>query len=442
MAGSFKRATRKQLKLRMAICGPAKAGKTKTSLRFAFTLAQHMCEQEAANAVRPRRFVDAKSPQQPPAPRAPRVAVIDSENRSAAKYQGETWDDNLFDFDVIELNGDFSPSTYQSLIEEAANLRYDVVVVDSLSHAWLGTLDLVDKKTKKNAFTEGWREVSPMHNQLIDAIVRCPIHVICTMRSKVEYVMEINERGQSIPRKKGMAPVQRAGVEYEFDIVADVDQDHILKVDGSRCGAIDGKCATKPGAAYMQPIIHWLERGSVPEDVIAAAGMMDVEQFRPAGIAGGNGTANDAPSVDPKELARQAAEKRRAKTATPAAAAPEAPDNVVADSDSSSDSTADPSADPAPDPDSAPASDAIIDTTRNEILSIAKANSIPPDVIISACQRRGGARLAELTEVAGQDLLRSVKSMVARDQAENARREELGFVGDAAPPASESPPFI
>ncbi len=41
------------------------------------------------------------------------------------------------------------------------------------------------------------------------------------MRAKTEYVIqEVN--GKQVPKKIGMAPIQRDGVEYEFDVVADM----------------------------------------------------------------------------------------------------------------------------------------------------------------------------------------------------------------------------
>jgi len=50
-------------------------------------------------------------------------------------------------------------------------------------------------------------------------------HIIATMRSKTEYVIE-NKDGRNQIKKIGMAPVQRQGMEYEFTIVGDLDVDH------------------------------------------------------------------------------------------------------------------------------------------------------------------------------------------------------------------------
>jgi len=60
-----------------------------------------------------------------------------------------------------------------------------------------------------------------------------------TMRAKTEYVQEKNEKtGKVSVRKVGMAPVQRDGLEYEFDVVADLDQDNNLIVGKTRCPSL------------------------------------------------------------------------------------------------------------------------------------------------------------------------------------------------------------
>ncbi len=316
MAGSFRKATRYKLKARIAICGPTGSGKTATAVRWAMALGWHMARQQN---------------------RAPRIAFIDTEEKSASKYVGQDFGDGYpVDFDVCEL-ASFSPTKYTELILEAGRANYDVIVIDSLSHAWMGTdgaLELKDK-SGSNSFT-AWKTVTPMHNRMIDSIIRSPAHVISTMRSKMEYILEegVSQSGKPIqvPRKVGMAPIQRAGMEYEFDVVADMDWSHTLTVSKSRCTPIDGAISVKPGAAFLEPLIYWLEQGSeIPQSVMDAA-MLATEaevaaaweasgERRPSQEGGGhggngsggngNGHAANVPA-DPLELARQAAARRQA----------------------------------------------------------------------------------------------------------------------------------
>lgn len=236
----FVPATRKKLKLRMALDGPSGSGKTYSALRFAFGLT---------------------------GPKG-KIAVIDTEHRSASKYNGDSPDGYPLQFDVAELEY-YAPTSYTQVIREAGRLGYDVLIIDSLSHAWEGAggaLELVDKKASQggNSFT-AWKDVTPMHREMVEAILACPCHVIVTMRSKMEYALEKDEKtGKMVPKKIGMAPIQRQGMEYEFDVVCDLDVDHILTVSKTRCSKIDGARVVKPSAAFVEPIGRWLDEGEEP----------------------------------------------------------------------------------------------------------------------------------------------------------------------------------
>src|SRR5690606_5228856 len=133
-----------------------------------------------------------------------RIAVIDTENNSAALYADEC------EFDVLNLDT-FSPEVYVEAIKAAEAAGYDVLVIDSLSHAWMGkdgALELVDKAAKRyqgNSFA-AWRDVTPLHNQLVDTILQARLHVIATFRAKTEWVLETDPKtGKTQPRKVGLA---------------------------------------------------------------------------------------------------------------------------------------------------------------------------------------------------------------------------------------------
>jgi len=234
----FRRAERSQSRLRMTLNGPAGSGKTFTALRFATALAQHL------NG---------------------RIAFIDTEHGSASKYVGETPDGITWEFDAVELR-DFSPERYVEAIAAAERNGYAVLVIDSLSHAWEGTggvLEIKDRQGGSNQWA-GWRVVTPIHNRMVEAILQSPCHIIATMRSRMEYVQE-SEGGRTVIRKLGMAPVQRPSMEYEFDIVCDLDWSHVLTVGKSRCPTVADLKVTKPGPEFMVPVIQWLVSGKSRE---------------------------------------------------------------------------------------------------------------------------------------------------------------------------------
>lgn len=235
-ANPFKQATKQQSRLRMALVGTSGSGKTYTALTLGCRLAQ------AAGG---------------------RVALIDTESGSASLYA------DLFDFDALSL-ASFSPQTYIDAIHAAEAAGYPVIVIDSLSHAWSGkdgALELVDKAQKRaggggNSFT-AWRDVTPVHNAMIDAIVGSSAHIIATMRAKTEYVMEKDQSsGKVVPRKVGMAPVQRDGMEYEFTVVGTMDVDsNTLVISKSRMSDLAGGVITKPTAALADQMVTWLDSG-------------------------------------------------------------------------------------------------------------------------------------------------------------------------------------
>jgi hypothetical protein len=146
-------------------------------------------------------------------------------------------------------------------------------VIDSLSHAWAGVdgaLEQVDKviarsrdPSRGNRFT-AWREVTPMQNELVDTMMSSSCHIIATMRTKTEWAIEKNEEGKNVPRKIGMAPIQRDGIEYEFDVCGDIDQSHVYAVTKSRCPALTDSVIKMPGRALGEKLLAWLSDGEAP----------------------------------------------------------------------------------------------------------------------------------------------------------------------------------
>jgi hypothetical protein len=53
-------------------------------------------------------------------------------------------------------------------------------------------------------------------------------------------------------------------MEYEFDLVCDIDWSHIMTVSKSRCSAVADMIVEKPGPTFIQPVIEWLSSGSKP----------------------------------------------------------------------------------------------------------------------------------------------------------------------------------
>jgi hypothetical protein len=230
----FRKATKRDARLRLAIAGPSGSGKTFTLLKLATELGGP-------------------------------IAVVDTERGSAEKYA------DLFEFDTLKLDS-FSPDLMPSLIESAAAQGYKVLIIDSLSHFWTGTdgeLDQVEKvkmRLRDNGFA-AWREITPKHNRMIDAMLSAPLHILVSMRVKTEWILDKDERtGKSKPRKVGLQPVMRDGIEYEFDVCGEMDQENTLVITKSRCPKLAGGVFPKPGRELAEILREWLS-GAPTQDV-------------------------------------------------------------------------------------------------------------------------------------------------------------------------------
>lgn len=191
-----------------------------------------------------------------------RIAAIDTEHGSMKKYADK------FDFKVLELSS-YTTDAFIKNIDIAARLGYDAFFCDSLSHFWMGkdgALEFVDMASKRHKDgMGGWKEFRPNERAMVEAMLASPMHVAVTMRTKTEYVEQLNERTGKKERKKiGLAPVQREGLEYEFDLVAYMDDDNNFIVDKTRCSDYAGKIITKPQEKDFIPFRDWLKGAKVP----------------------------------------------------------------------------------------------------------------------------------------------------------------------------------
>lgn len=245
----IRKAERKKAKLRLGIAAPSGAGKTYGALLLAFGLGG-------------------------------KVGLIDTEHGSGDLYA------HLGDYDIIGIEAPYLVSKYTQAIKAFEDAGYTTIIIDSLSHAWAGDGGLLDKQGKMadrgtNSFA-AWRTITPEHNNLVDAMLRSPCHIIATMRAKQEYVLETNDKGKQQPKKVGMAPVQREGMEYEFTVMLDVDMNHIASASKDRTSLFDGQFF-KLSSDSGKTLLAWLETGieapKFEEDVMRqhTGAVMDAE---------------------------------------------------------------------------------------------------------------------------------------------------------------------
>ncbi len=225
------RATKCRAKLRLGMSGPAGSGKTYSALLIAHGLGG-------------------------------RIGLIDTEHGS-----GDLYADLLPEgYDVLQLAPPFTPARYIEAIHAFEAAGVQTIIVDSLSHAWSGeggSLDRHGKLADRSGNSwQAWRQVTPEHNALVEAMLQSPCHVIATMRAKTEYVQEKDERtGRQVVRKIGLAPVMRDGIEYEFTIFMELDSQHLAHVGKDRTRLFDGMII-RPDVDTGRELLAWLDSGA------------------------------------------------------------------------------------------------------------------------------------------------------------------------------------
>lgn len=264
----IQKAVRKRVYLKLVVTGPSGSGKTLGSIGLAMGLAPNK-----------------------------KVLVIDTENESAGYYAGR------FDFDVIVMHAPFTTAKYMECLNAAVAGGYEVLVIDSLTHEWAGSGGLQDQKTAKdarggNSYTN-WGEMKQAHNKFTEALLQSPIHVVGTLRSKMAYVLEENDRGKQTPRKVGLAPISAEDMEYEFGVVFDVEREsHLAIASKDRMGLFEGR-QFYLDEAIGKEIAAWLDGGAVLPPIASPASSVPALGLMPASMVPVLEKAMDAAGVPP-----------------------------------------------------------------------------------------------------------------------------------------------
>ena len=203
---------RSQAKARLAIIGPSGCGKTQTGLFIADQI---------------QKQIDPTKP----------FAGIDSEHGSMSLYapmfRKENGDPG---FRTYPMSEPYSPEHYNAAIHKAQHAGASVLFIDSISHEWFGmggVQTIVDEAQARMGGNKwgAWAVGTPKHNLFLETLLGCNMHLVVTMRAKSEWIQVDGK-----PKKVGLGPVQREGIEYEFQAALLQHLDHSVTVDKSRLG--------------------------------------------------------------------------------------------------------------------------------------------------------------------------------------------------------------
>jgi hypothetical protein len=217
-------AARKRAIIKMSLQGPSGSGKTYSSLLIAYGLSGSW----------------------------EKIAVVDTENHSADLYS------HLGPYNVLSISAPYSPERYISAIETCEKAGMGTIILDSVTHEWENLLDTHASMTG-NSFTN-WGKITPRHNEFVQKILQSSCHIICTIRTKQDYVLA-EKNGRMVPEKVGLKSVQRDGLEYEFTLAFDLDIKNQATVSKDRTGLFFGKPVFKPTIETGLVISQWCNNG-------------------------------------------------------------------------------------------------------------------------------------------------------------------------------------
>jgi hypothetical protein len=226
-------AQRKNAKIRMGLQGPSGSGKTMSALKIAYGITNNWS----------------------------RIAVIDTENRSAELYS------HIGNYNILNLGQPYTPERYIEAIVTCEQAQMEVIIIDSLSHEWNGSGGILETHSNMvgNSFTN-WAKLTPRHNQFINTILKSDAHVICTIRSKTDYILS-EKNGKQVPEKVELTGIQREGLDFELTLVLEIDIKHHASASKDRTGLFEGKPEFTPNEETGKQILSWCQSGVSKEAV-------------------------------------------------------------------------------------------------------------------------------------------------------------------------------
>jgi hypothetical protein len=233
-------ATRTPRKGRILLWGKSGAGKTLTALK----LARGLAGPEGT------------------------ICVIDTDFEASTLYA------DTHRFDIEAVDSPFEPDKLTRILK-ALGPRYDVLVLDTGTHEWTGEggcLEMRDREAlrlKDNSWA-AWAKVTPVHQRFLEALLRCPAHLIVTLRAKTVTEQTRDEKGKPVVLDLGLFPQQRYDGEefvYGLDISGRLDPEGDgvrLTITNTRYGRWHGASFLNPDEALGAELATWLNPSVAP----------------------------------------------------------------------------------------------------------------------------------------------------------------------------------
>ncbi|MBF7147068.1 AAA family ATPase [Bacillus toyonensis] len=237
-------AKREKIKAVIGFIGCSGSGKTGSALITAFGMMQEAYPNLSAEELWKK------------------IGVIDTEHERSKLHVGLVYGEvRIGNFLHIDFNAPYTTERYNQAVQVMKQAGAEVLIIDSLSHNWQGEGGIVEThgQMSGNSF-QNWGKLSSETNNLIKTLTQNNVHILATLRTKTEYVVEPDGNGKMAPRKVGTKPVQKEEMEYEFMLNFVIDIDHVAGTSKDNTQMFEGH-PQKITAEIGRKLYQWLELG-------------------------------------------------------------------------------------------------------------------------------------------------------------------------------------
>lgn len=238
----LRKAKRHKLKVPILLMGASGSGKTVSSLLI-------------AKGILNKMFPDLEDEA-----RWEKLAVIDTEHGRSEMYCDSTiGDTHIGSFNIYDLSKPYTAQRYVQAFNECKQAGCEVVIIDSITHAWSGEGGILDKVNKFGGQFQAWNKVKPDEQDFLKLFFDTDVHVIATARSKQGYEVTRSETGKVNIEKVGLRPDQKDGLDYEFAIVFQLYKDHSAESTKDNTNSFTGRMVID--SKVGESIYEWAEQG-------------------------------------------------------------------------------------------------------------------------------------------------------------------------------------
>ncbi|PEL15564.1 hypothetical protein COL52_01215 [Bacillus toyonensis] len=191
-----------------------------------------------------------------------KLGVIDTEHERSKLHVGLVYGEvKIGSFLHINFTPPYTTERYNVAVGVMKNAGAEVIIIDSLSHNWQGEGGIVEThgNMSGNSF-QNWGKLASETTSLIKTLTQNDVHILATLRTKTEYVVESDANGKMAPRKVGTKPVQKDEMEYEFMLNFVIDIDHVADTSKDNTQMFEGR-PQKITAEVGRKLYQWLELG-------------------------------------------------------------------------------------------------------------------------------------------------------------------------------------